>query len=116
MMEKNEQTRELILGAVEFESATLGKFWLVKPKVREFTGYLDLIRRLHAAQQAAGGEFDPAGESDLALVAMSARDDTGAKVFTDTADVEKWLAAGEIVSAAMMVNRLIHPERPTTAP
>lgn len=87
--------------------------------MREFTRYLDIVRRCHAAQKAAGegAEFDPQGETDAALVRLVATDADGLPIFADNEDVEAALSPGEIIDIAMIGNELIHPTaNPTPGP
>lgn len=109
--------------AGRFEARTVetsaGTVYIRKPKVREFTRYLDLVRRCVAAQKAAGegAEFDPDGLTDAALVRMVACDSDGVLLFAPDEDVEGVLSPAEILDIATAGNEQIHPTvNPTPGP
>jgi len=94
-------------------------FYVFKPRVREYLRFLDLVRKCHSEQQAAGpgAEFDPAGLTDLDLVRISTQEEDGAPVFATCEDVEEALSPTEIIDVAIMARDLITPQvNPTTAP
>ena len=96
-----------------------GVLYVRKPKVREFSRYLGLVRQCHAAQTAAGqgAEFDPAGVTDLELVRICTEREDGAAAFETVEQVEASLAPGEVFELASIANGMIHPTpNPTTAP